>query len=228
MKDKIIEHAKTKFSSSPIEYSDEELDLIIEHSCECDDCGESFFEMDDFPDISIENDEVLCEDCYFDKYRDTCIICEESYEKEDVSDYFFITQKNTKTAGIPVGMYKVLKRPFYYGDCITGFDAFFNDSIEKVSNMDINKVYAAHNPRNEKEITADLICPDCAEKYLRKDNFIKAEPVYCLLRNEYRNNLFKNWSYERIHRERQWMIHNRITFRGLLQKFNNNEKRKTD
>ena len=108
MKDKIIEHAKTKFSSSPIEYSDEELNLIIEHSCECDDCGESFFEMDDFPDISIENDEVLCEDCYFDKYRDTCIICEESYEKEDVSDYFFITQKNTKTAGIPVGMYKVV------------------------------------------------------------------------------------------------------------------------
>lgn len=220
MKQKIIEHAKSEFASSPHQYDDSELEFIIKHDCECDNCGKSFFEMDDFPELLIEEDSLLCEECYDEEYRETCIICEENYEIKNRSDYFFITQKNTKDAGIPVGMYKALKYPFYFGDCITGFDGFFKDSIEKVSDMDINKVYEIRNPSNKKEIKADFICPECEEKYLRKDNFIKAEPFYCILMKKERNKLFADYSDERLHRVRQDMIHRRITFRGMLQQFN--------
>lgn len=203
----------------------DELEFIIKHDCECDNCGKFFFEMDDFPELMIDENSLLCEECYDDEYRETCVVCEESYETKDRSDYFFITQKNTKNAGIPVGMYKALKYPIFYGDCITGFDAFLNDNIEQVSKMDINKIIEIIRGGNDEEqVSADLICPDCAEKYLRKDNFIKAEPFYCILMKKERNKLFKDYSDERLHRNRQDMIHRRITFRGMLQQFNCKKK----
>lgn len=223
MKTKIIEHIKTEFSSSPMQYDNDELEFIIKHDCECDSCGKSFFEMDDFPELRIEEDSLLCEECYDEEYRQTCVVCEESYEIKDRSDYFFITQENTRDAGIPVGMYKALKYPIFYGDCVSGFDAFFNDNIEQVSKMDINKLLKIELGRNE-EISADLICPSCAEKYLRKDNFIREESIPCVLMKKERNKLFKNYSDERLHRVRQDMINRRITFRGMLQQFNCNKK----
>ena len=223
MKTKIIEHIKTEFSSSPMLYNNDELEFIIKHDCECDSCGKSFFEMYDFPELLIEEDSLLCEECYDEEYRQTCVVCEESYEIKDRSDYFFITQKNTRDAGIPVGMYKALKYPIFYGDCVSGFDAFFNDNIEQVSKMDINKLLEIELGRNE-EISADLICPDCAEKYLCKDNFIRKESIPCVLMKKERNKLFKNYSDERLRRIRQDVINRRITFRGMLQQFNCKKK----
>lgn len=89
LKDKIVNHAKTEYSSSPYEFDDEQIQLIIEHDCECDHCGKSIFELDDFPCVSIERKEVLCEDCYDEEYRTTCPICEESWEIDEMTDYFF-------------------------------------------------------------------------------------------------------------------------------------------
>mgnify|MGYP000605216070 CR=1 FL=1 len=54
LKDKIVNHAKTEYSSSPYEFGDEHIQLIIDHDCECDHCGKSIFELDDFPYVSIE------------------------------------------------------------------------------------------------------------------------------------------------------------------------------
>lgn len=221
IEDKIVNHAKTEYNSSPYEFDDKQIQLIIEHDCECDHCGKSIFELDDFPCVSVERKEVLCEDCYDEEYRTTCPICEESFETDEMTDYFFISKSNSKEVGMPSGIYKILERPFYYGDCVTGFDAFFDGAIQKVSDIDIEEVYSILHPRLDKGyITLDRMCPDCAEKYLRKDNFIRADSLYCILQEKQRKQLFADYSNERIHRTRQDMIHRRITFRGLLQ-YNN-------
>ena len=221
IRDKIINHAKTEYSSSPYEFDDDKLQLIIKHDCECDHCGKSIFELDDFPDVSVERNEVLCEDCYDEEYRTTCPICEGSWEIDDMTDYFFISKANSKEVRNPSGIYKILERPFYYGDCVTGFDTFFDGAIQKVSDIDIEEVYSILHPQLYKEnLTLDCMCPRCSEKYLRKDNFIKADSLYCILQEKQRNQLFADYSDERIHRTRQDMIHRRITFRGLLQAYN--------
>ncbi len=49
LKDKIVNHAKTEYNSSPHRFDDAQIQLIIEHDCECDHCGKSIFELDDFP-----------------------------------------------------------------------------------------------------------------------------------------------------------------------------------
>ena len=58
LKDKIVNHAKTEYNSSPHRFDDAQIQLIIEHDCECDHCGKSIFELDDFPDVSVERKEV--------------------------------------------------------------------------------------------------------------------------------------------------------------------------
>lgn len=220
MKKKIIEHAKTEYSSSPHEFNDDQLDLIINHDYSCDNCGKSVFEMNDFPEVLIDEDQLLCEECYDEEYRTVCPLCEDLCKKEDMTEYFFITKETSKAVHKPIGMYKILKFPFYYGDCVFGFDAFFDDAIERVSGLDITEAYALHNPSNGKDILLDNICPDCAERYYRKDFFIKTEPRYCILQDRYRNNTFADYSDEKIHKTRQEMIHRRITLRGMLQKHN--------
>jgi len=88
MKEKILKHFKTEYSSSPHPINEDEMQLLIKHDCKCDNCGESIFELDDFPNISTEKSKVLCEDCYSEEYRDYCPICEDSYWKNDLPDEF--------------------------------------------------------------------------------------------------------------------------------------------
>ena len=221
MKDKIIEHGLKRYASSPYEFNDEEVELTIKHNCICDYCGESIFDMWDFPVVLTDKDELLCEDCYNKEYRTICPICEDLCEKEDMTEYFFITKETSKEVHMPIGMYKIMQYPFYFGNCITGFDAFFDDSIEKVSSIDINEAYSILHPRNNKDILMDCICSECAEKYTRKDFFIKADPLFIILIKSQRHDFFAHYSDERIHQVRQDLIHRRITFRGMLQKFNN-------
>lgn len=220
LREKIISHARTEYNSSPYEFDEEQIQLIIEHDCECDHCGKSIFELDDFPEVSVERKEVLCEECYDEEYRTVCPLCEDSYENDEMTNYFFITKATSKEVGKPIGMYEILKYPFYYGDCLTGFDAFFDDAIRKVSDMDIDEAYSILHPRSNKDILLDCICSCCAEKYLRKDNFIKADSVYCILLEKERHKLFADYTDEKIHRSRQDMIMRRIAFRGILQKYN--------
>lgn len=221
LKDKIVNHAKAAYNSSPYEFDDKQLQFIIKHECECDYCGKSIFELDDYPNVSVERNEVLCEDCYNEEYRTTCPICEESWEIDEMTDYFFISKANSKEVGKQSGIYKILEHPFFYGDCVTGFNSFFDGAIQKVSDIDIEEIYSILHPQLCKDsLTLDCMCPHCAKKYLRKDNFIKADSLYCILQEKQRNLIFADYSDEKIHRTRQEMIHRRITFRGFLQMFN--------
>ena len=160
MKEKIKKRCEDGYSSSPHVFNDKELDLIIKHKCQCDYCGDSIFELDDFPEVDVEKDMVSCEDCYDEHFKTTCPSCENSYTDDELTDYFFITKDTAETVNRPVGLYKILKRPYFYGDCVTGFDDFFPDAIEKVLDIDLNK----------KGVLLDCICQDCLSRYLKTED----------------------------------------------------------
>ena len=70
--EKIKNHYKENYASSPIEIFNEEIDFIIKHECKCDNCGKSIFEMENYPET--RDNKLLCDDCYDDEHRDECDI----------------------------------------------------------------------------------------------------------------------------------------------------------
>lgn len=83
MRTKIINHAKKNYQSSPYEYSDEQINIIIESNCMCDYCGTSIFELQDFPEV-LENERIVaCEECYNEHHREWCSICG-AYKDTDI------------------------------------------------------------------------------------------------------------------------------------------------
>jgi recombinational DNA repair protein RecR len=158
--DKILLHYKTKYSSSPVEISSSEIKIIIKNKCECWRCSKSIFEMDDFPNI--KNNTVYCEDCYSEEFETVCPICEEIFEKaEKASDYYFVVSKEaSKICFVKPGIYKAKFFPIFYGNCVTGFDAFFEDNIELIRELDINSMKDKLIPHTKHNIRADEICID--------------------------------------------------------------------
>ena len=221
MRNKIIEHFKNNYDSSPHEITNEEIKFLIKNNCKRDCCGASIFDLDDFPEIDIEGDELLCEDCYSEKYRETCPICEESYDTKDfVNDYFVLTEEGAKETKLQPGIYKIIERPYFYGNIVSGFDAFFPNSIELVVSIKINEYKRIRCGDGCCEVISDEICPDCADKYIRKKDFLLVDGLPCLLVKRYENDLFKEYTPDRLHKERQKLIHERITCRGLIEKGN--------
>ena len=117
----------------------------------------------------------LCEECYYD-ITDICPVCREHFTPLDGEDtglsrtrdgeeYFFITRRTAKVTRKPVGLYHVLQRPFFYGDCVSGFDDFIEGSVEQVSTLDIDGYLDRQYPRIKHEVDMDILCPDCAEKF---------------------------------------------------------------
>lgn len=186
---------------------------------ECENCGGNVFEWGGYPNYDKEDNDLLCDNCYDDRFRTSCPVCEESFDKDEMTEHFFITKEISKTVHKEPGLYKILRYPLYYGDCVFGFDAFFDDALEKVSDIDISKAGKVINLDYD-DVKLDCICPDCLAKYSRKDNFIKALPLYTILRKKNEKELLKEYSKERLSQIRIRMIHERINFRGMLQQFN--------
>jgi len=186
---------------------------------ECENCGKSVFKGGGYPNYHKEYKDLLCDYCYDDEFRTLCPVCEDSWDKDEMTEYFFITKEISKTVHKEPGLYKILKYPFYYGDCITGFDSFFESALEKVSDMDISKVGEIIGS-DYNDVLLDCICPDCLSKYTRKENFIKALPLYTILHKKSEKECLKERSKENLSRIRMKLIHERINFRGLLQQLN--------
>lgn len=221
-REEIIRHAKTKYLSSPHEFTEEELDTIIESGCKCDHCGKSIFDLNDFPEI--RDGEVFCEDCYSVEHRTICPICEEEYEKDDKTDYFFITKSTTMDARLPIGLYKALKRPFFYGDCVTGFEGFFDGAVEQVNDLNIDEFVSIKLSRlnnDEEEIETDMICPDCAKLFTQYENLMKALPHYLILHPKYDAETRAKYAPVTLRRLRQRQVNINITLRGMLERANN-------
>ena len=225
MRAKIKNHFKKNYNSSPIEVSKQEIDFIIERDCECDSCGTSIFELDDYPHIDIEECELMCEDCYCEEYYEYCPVCEESNHEDCFTDYFFISKSISKEVEKLPGLYKIAKRPFYCANCVTGFEYFFDDAIEKVSDIEIESVCNMLYQINDSEIKLDCICNKCFEKFTRNKNFLKATGnTEIIFFDKYRDKYFAEYSDEQIRRSRQQLVHKRINFRGILEKFNCTKK----
>jgi hypothetical protein len=185
------------------EWNDKELDFIIKKDCACDNCGESVDEFNDFPELLIEEDELLCEQCYHEKYRKTCPNCEESYDiKDGESDYSVKTEEDARKENEVAGIY-------HLGNLLIP--------------ININYLKRIRCGENCCEVYSEDICPDCVSDLVRKDNFIKSHGngTPCILIKEYENDsIFKDWTAERFKREKQRLIHKRITIRGIIETAN--------
>lgn len=228
--DQIKDIFESGYSSSPIEITDEKINQLIESDCKCDYCGKSIFELNDFPEIILPEEgktgEVMCEDCYDHDYRDICPICEESYDTKDfTSDYLVITEEASRKTRKAPGIYKILQRPFFFGNCVTGFESFFTGAIELVAPIRINEIKKIECGPNCQEVGNDVICPDCIKKYVRKDNYFKSTGYPCILFKRYEKDLFKDETPEQLHQQRQWLIHRRITERGMIERGNHQTRR---
>lgn len=175
IRSKIIRHAAKEYSSSPHTYTGAQLDVLIENGCQCTNCGESIFEMDDFP--SVRNGSTFCEECEREEFEQYCPICEESFEKpEQPKDCrFVLSTSQAEGLGMKPGIYQVEKFPFYLSNMLIGFDSFFLDSITLVRECDVEAMHhkmfqVFFKGRHKKEeLSCDYICPCCFEQYtLRK------------------------------------------------------------
>ena len=207
MRDKIKNHYKTEFYSSnngQLEISESEIDFIIKHDCKCSVCGDSIFEMGDFPELLKEDDEIRCENCYDTDYRAICPICENSYDIYDgESEYRIVTKEDSRDFREAHGIYK--------GDNL-------------IIPIDINKYMRIDCGDDCSEVYSDNICSECVEKFVRDKAYLEEWSTPCLLIRKCENDLFEDWSIEKIKRHRKALIHKRITCRGLIEKANSETK----
>lgn len=201
MRNKIKEHYKSAFSSSPIELEDKEIDFIIKNECKCYMCDKSIFDMDDFPELLKEDNEVRCEECYGDDYRTICPICEDSYDiYNGKSEYEVIAEQDSRDYHKEPGIYH-------------------NEKL--IVPIRINFFKKIDCGDSCCEVHSDPICPGCVEKMIRKSNYLKSDSTPCILLKRYENDsLFKDYTPEHLHLLRQWSIHRRITCRGIIERAN--------
>ena len=205
MKAKIKEHYKTEYSSSEsmLEITDEEIDFIIKHDCKCDYCSNSIFEMDDFPELIEQDDDLMCEDCYDEEYRMICPICESSYDIYDGESEYEVAVEGDDDYKYP-GIYKDAKL---------------------IVPIRINEFKKIEWGERCGEVYSDKICPECVQKFTTKENFLLIDyGTPCLLIEKHRHDTFSDWTIERIKRHRKDLIHRRITCRGIIQKANKSIK----
>lgn len=199
---------KIKYSSwqNGNKWSDEELDFIIENDCKCYSCGESVDEFNDFPELLIEENELLCEECYTEKYRKICPICENYYDiKDGESDYSVKNEYDAKEDNEVPGIY-------------------YNQNL--LIPIRINELKKIDCGENCCEVYSDDICPDCVSDLVRKDNFMKSHGygTPCILIKKHEtDSIFKDYTPEKFKRARHHIVHKRITIRGIIENANKNK-----
>lgn len=158
--------------SSGFYLTSKEFKVLKKQDFECYSCGKDLIKDDDFP--SIKEEEALCEECYTEQYRTVCDVCEEYFENLDFpkdDEHIYINRELSKEQGYETGIYKVLSKPFFYGSILTGFDAFFDNSLELVKSIDLDKYYEILY-HSKDEIKSGTICPECVKKFTNA-GFIK-------------------------------------------------------
>ena len=155
---------KTDYTSGFFLTSKEVLTLA-KHDFECCMCGKNLIKADDFP--TIRDNEPYCEECYIEQFYTVCEVCEDNFPNIDFpteDEHIYINKELYKETGYQIGIYKVLSKPFFYGSILTGFDAFFNDTLELIKAIDLDKYYNLLY-RGKSEIGSGCICPDCVKKF---------------------------------------------------------------
>lgn len=164
--DKIIT-GETTFKASDVDKYDICEGCYNKIDKKCSTCGDALI-GDEYKMPSTGKDgEVLCDDCYEDKYLHVCEICDEVRENNE-KYYFVINQEIIDDKGIEYndkpmlpGIYKPLKEHFDINDQVFGFQGFVDGALECVVNIDI--------PGEHWELCPQ-ICESCVAKYKEKSN----------------------------------------------------------
>lgn len=189
MRDSIIKHAATKYNSSPHEFKDEEIEIIIAEYCKCSNCGLSIFEMEDFPEVLEDEKVMLCEECYDEYYLDICPLCEDYYEIKDVkcdnfpkSPFFYYNpcdndgnkSEYSENYQHQSGVYEAIDYPVFIAACGSGIgDTYINwDHVRLICTADNFLKVNSENWYKEffsgDDLKAEFVCDSC---------WLKAEKV---------------------------------------------------
>lgn len=141
----------------------------------CDNCGNRIDEYCEYPEHHHSDPHtLLCEDCYKNEYRDTCELCEESYEKEDCKGGDFPKSPSavynpgheTDYHGnvIQSGIYEAIAYPVFTSDyfsCSTRWE-----NLRLICTMEEWLKIRPHDIDffSGDELKAQFICDSCWEK----------------------------------------------------------------
>lgn len=120
----------------------------------------------------IENEGIVCDNCYEEYYQQYCELCDERYDKPTTpEETFFVIPKGVEDdlgiKNLKAGIYKVTKYPFFAA-ATGGLGQFYlwEDSIKLIQECDIEKILLEENIE-EYQIGVDEICRDCFGKYTK-------------------------------------------------------------
>lgn len=170
---KLVKENWVSYSTQNITYLKEKysLDEIIEFidkNLECEYCGKFIFDLSDFPEY--EDGELLCEDCYHDKYYEVCPLCDEYHETKniDLDDFpnspFFYYNPNDATKS---GVYEVNSLPVFTSDYFSADIQWTN--VRMICNAD---VFIKHYPQFKTYFSGDneraeFVCNECWTKAIK-------------------------------------------------------------
>ena len=128
------------------------------NSMSCTRCNEHLDEEEKESPRKTDEGDIICDECYHKIYEIICIRCE---NYADVHDEKYILLQNPEGElrycggeKVEPGYYKEIKRPIYLGNIISGFECFWEDSIEKVLDL-------IGDESTEYEDGGEFICDMC-------------------------------------------------------------------
>ena len=107
-----------------------------------------------------EENHILCDRCFKDKYSHLCPLCEETFDKdfsEKISPkHILITEYAAKNIGLNPGIYEITSYPWFADGMIE--IQIYESAIKKIAELP--------GDFNEGDFVADIhyVCEDCAEK----------------------------------------------------------------
>lgn len=125
----------------------------------CSDCTE---QLDDEQSADPEHStdgEVICDECYHERYRDECLRCGNTVDKTELEarpgDVIALLSKESGlTSELEPGYYRVKEWPFFASRIIEAY--FYADRLERVADLDEKALNAV-------EFTYCCSIPLCAD-----------------------------------------------------------------
>lgn len=177
--------------ASGFDISSKEFEILKQQEFECCRCSANLIKSYDFP--AFEEKEAYCEECYIEYFYTVCEVCENNFPNIDYpneEEHIYINKGLSKITGYETGIYKVLSKPCFYGSIVTGFDSFFDNSLQLIKSIDLD-IYYNFLYQGKYEIKSGCICPDCVEKFTNK-GYIKPQYNYNLMTDSFKINPHKS------------------------------------
>lgn len=161
-----------------MEFSEEERQKMIAQDFCCSSCQRDF--RDEYMDFMFEDNEIMCYECYEDRYQNLCPICQDFYDKPTTPQetYFVITKEGEEETGMKAGVYQAVKFPIFSASYI-GDTHIWKDSVKLLRECDVASMHKKiHNSKsNELDFYSEFVCECCADFY-SKENLADVRELY--------------------------------------------------